>query len=268
MRCPVGPVGQNVSALLGVSMLPNGRAWAVGYYINGDYRQKTLTHYYDGTVWKVVKSPNPGKKQNLLYGVAAISDCDVWAVGAEQDETGLWHTLTVHWDGDEWSVVPAVDVGVNGNQFFAVTALGPDKVYAVGQQAGVGFPGKALIERWDGHCWQVLPEPHDRGQTLLPLGVTATEKSLTLVGQAESDTSPTPPWWLLGDRRTWTSSRAATTGRPRMTCSPPRPLGMAPPGPWAGTSTRRLATMTPWWSRAWMGLGPSSRAPIPVRPSA
>src|SRR5207237_10148538 len=98
---------------------------------------------FDGTVWSVVPSPSPGALQNILFGVGAITDSDVWAVGGEQDANGLWHTLTEHWDGPAWSVVSAVDAGSSGNQLYAVKALATDDVYAVGQQAGAGVPNQA-----------------------------------------------------------------------------------------------------------------------------
>jgi hypothetical protein len=60
--------------------------------------------------------------------VAAISEEDVWAVGAHQDASGLWHTLTEHLDGSSWSVVASVDAGAGGNQLYAVKANGPHEV--------------------------------------------------------------------------------------------------------------------------------------------
>jgi hypothetical protein len=114
----------------------------------------------------------------------------VWAVGADQDANGLWHTLTEHWDGSAWSVVNAVDAGSNGNQFYAVKALASNNVYAVGQQAGAGFPNQALIERWNGTAWSVVASPADASASALPLGLTATASALTVVGQQETDTAP------------------------------------------------------------------------------
>ena len=111
-------------------------------------------------------------------------------VGAEQDSTGLWHALTEHWNGSAWSVVIAVDAGSNGNQFYAVKALASNSVYAIGQQAGSGFPNEALIEHWNGTAWSVVTSPPDANASALPLGLTATASALTLVGQEETDTAP------------------------------------------------------------------------------
>lgn len=187
---PLPNVGAQENALYAVSMPTTGKAWAVGYYVSGKFVQQTLIEHFDGTVWTVVPSPSPGALQNILFGVAAITDSDVWAVGAEQDASGLWHTLTEHWDGAAWSVVSAVDAGSSGNQFYAVKALASDDVYAVGQQAGAGFPNQALVENWNGKAWRVVSSPVDASASVLPLGATATSSTLTLVGEQETDTAP------------------------------------------------------------------------------
>jgi hypothetical protein len=187
---PLPNIGQQENSLLAVSMTSTGLAWAVGYYVSAKFQQRTLIEHFDGTVWSVVPSRSPGDQQNILYGVAAITDSDVWAVGGEQDSDGLWHTLTEHWDGSKWSVVNAVDPGVSRNQFYAVKALARNDVYAVGQQAGAGFPNQALIEHWDGNSWSVITSPSDVSASALPLGVTVTGTSLTVVGQQETDTAP------------------------------------------------------------------------------
>jgi hypothetical protein len=187
---PLPNIGVQENVLLGVSMPSGSRAWAVGYYVSGQFLQQTLIEHFDGNVWSVVPSPSPGALQNILFGVTAISDADVWAVGAQQDSQGLWHTLAEHWDGSDWSVVKAVDAGTTGNQFYAVKALSSNDVYAVGQQAGTGFPNQALIEHWDGHAWKIIAGPADVSATALPLAVTASASSLTVVGQQETDTAP------------------------------------------------------------------------------
>ncbi|MBV8357616.1 MAG: hypothetical protein JO189_06725 [Deltaproteobacteria bacterium] len=183
-------VGMQENALLAVSMPSPNDAWAVGYYVDGKFKQRTLIEHFDGREWLVVPSPNPGRLQNILFGVAAISDNDVWAVGEAQDTNGCWQTLTEHWDGSSWSVVPAVNPGRTGNQLYAVKAITSDDVYAVGQRADNGFPNKALIEHWNGTAWNVVPGPTDVSASALPLGLTATPDSLTIVGQQETDTAP------------------------------------------------------------------------------
>ncbi len=210
---PLPNVGTQENVLLAVSMPSRGKAWAVGYYINGKFEQKPLIEHFDGAIWSVVPSPSPGQKKNILFGVTAISDDDVWAVGARQDSAGLWRTLAEHWDGSVWSVVDSVDVGVNGNQFYAVAARASSDVFAVGQQAGAGFPSKALIEHWDGTAWSVVPSPADPAATALPLGVAATANSLTVVGQQETDTAPYKTYVAAGPA-SWLSAKLSIQNTP------------------------------------------------------
>ena len=210
---PLPNVGTEENVLLAVSMPTAGKAWAVGYYVNGMFQQQTLVERLDGSTWSVVPSPSPGALQNILFGVAAISDTDVWAVGAEQDSNGLWHTLTEHWDGSAWSVVSSPDPGQSGDQLYAVYALSPNNVYAVGQQAGSGFPNQALIEHWDGSAWSVITSPADSASAL-PLAVTATAAGLTIVGQQETDKVPYTTYVVAGAPKVLSiqSSPNLTTG--------------------------------------------------------
>jgi hypothetical protein len=187
---PLPNVGLNLNSLLNVSMLPSGRAWAVGYFVNAHYKQKTLIEHYDGSSWTVVPSPSPGALQNILYGVVGLSDQDVWAVGGTQDEHAVWHTLAEHWDGSSWTVVPTEDPGATGNLFYAVAADSARGVYATGQLAGTKFPGKALLEQWDGEEWEVIQTPADLGGTDIPLGITVSDSLVSTVGDRESSIAP------------------------------------------------------------------------------
>jgi hypothetical protein len=188
---PLPNVGMQENVLDAVSMPGPNDAWAVGYYVNGSFKQKTLIEHFDGSKWSVVPSQSPGKLKNILYGVAAISDSDVWAVGEAQDTDGDWRTLAERWDGSRWAVVPAVDPGLSGNQLYAVRAIASDDVYAVGQRADAGFPNHALIEHWDGTAWTVVLGPVDLSASALPLGLTtASADPLTVVGQQETDVAP------------------------------------------------------------------------------
>src|SRR5207244_3701461 len=93
--------GTERNELRSVAVASSNDAWAVGYYLyyNGTYYEyRTLTEHWDGSQWSVVTSPNPDNNQNFLYGVAAVSANDVWAVGYYGSGT-----LTEHWNGSQWS---------------------------------------------------------------------------------------------------------------------------------------------------------------------
>lgn len=62
--------------------------------------------------WTVDSSPSPGT-YNWLYGVAAHSSTDVWAVGtyANTNPLNIRQPLIEHWNGINWSQVPAPATG-------------------------------------------------------------------------------------------------------------------------------------------------------------
>jgi hypothetical protein len=186
---PLPDVGPNENTLLGVSELPAGGTWAVGYFVNAEYAQRTLIEHWDGNSWQVIPSPNPGADGDILYGVAAIGASDVWAVGGQQDANGIWHPLAMHWNGRSWSVVAAPDPNGGGNLLYAVKAVSGTDVYAAGQ-SGSSFSSQALVEHWNGRSWATVSTPADASESLDPFGVTATTSSLTIVGDRESDVTP------------------------------------------------------------------------------
>ena len=45
----------------------------------------TLIEHWDGTSWTIISSPNPGTASNSLFGVTALSDGTVVAVGTQEN---------------------------------------------------------------------------------------------------------------------------------------------------------------------------------------
>jgi hypothetical protein len=122
--------------LTGVAAVAANNVWAVGYTVTTDgsnQPDKTLVEHWNGSAWSVVASPSPASNDTLT-GVAARSATDVWAVGNRQDRSGaipIDRTLTEHWNGSTWSVVPSPNVGGNDNLLNGVGAASGD-VWTVG----------------------------------------------------------------------------------------------------------------------------------------
>jgi hypothetical protein len=185
---PLPKVGPNENSLLGVSELRSGEAWAVGYYANANYEQRTLIEHFNGSAWEVVPHPDPGVQGEIFYGVTALNGADVWAVGAQRDANGIWHPLVENYNGSHWSVVSVPDPG-NDVLLYGVNASSADNVYAVGQE-GSSFPSQTLLEHYNGRGWSVTSTQEDPSETLDPFGVSTTTGGVTLVGARESDTAP------------------------------------------------------------------------------
>jgi hypothetical protein len=178
-------VGGRSNALTGVAV-KSGKAWAVGYYIDGSGVARSLIESWNGSTWSVVAHPQPGSA-DTLFKVSTVSATDIWAVGYQWDSAGVFHTLTEHFNGTAWSVVSSLDPGVNGNELYAVAAIASNNVWAVGQQVGSAFPDKALIEHWNGTKWSLVAAPASASSTQL-LSLSAASSAVVWgVGDAQDD---------------------------------------------------------------------------------
>jgi hypothetical protein len=117
--------------------------------------------------WSVVKSPNPSTvsvSNDILSGISAISDTDVWAVGTYSSSGGnnIAFTLAEHWNGSSWSIVPTPNVGSGGSRLEGVYALSKSEVWAVGESnaSGTASSDDTLIEFYNGSSWSVVPSPN------------------------------------------------------------------------------------------------------------
>lgn len=92
-----------------------------------------------------------------LRAVAAASTNDVWAVG----NTNGSQTLIEHWNGSSWSVVSSPNPGSpNPNYLFGVAAVSTNDVWAVGTYCASGWCLYTLVEHWNGSAWSVVQSPN------------------------------------------------------------------------------------------------------------
>ncbi len=91
-------VGSRLNEFYGLAAVSSSDVWAVGNY-DSDGIIETPVEHWDGATWLVVTSPNPSTSQDVhLYGVAAVSANDVWAVGHYSDPgLGPYRTLVEHY---------------------------------------------------------------------------------------------------------------------------------------------------------------------------
>jgi hypothetical protein len=81
------------SSLSGIAAISANDIVAVGAFNKSSGGAATLIEHWDGTSWTIISSPNPGAASNSLFGVTALSDGTVVAVGTQTnqgtDETPL-----------------------------------------------------------------------------------------------------------------------------------------------------------------------------------
>jgi len=74
--------------------------WTVGYSANGSGVFQTLIEQWDGNLWTIVSSPNPGGAQDSeLLGVTCASLAQCGAAGYYASSTGPPQTLVETWHG-------------------------------------------------------------------------------------------------------------------------------------------------------------------------
>lgn len=143
--------GSNLSSVAAVSA---NDVWAVGVTQSGSgYGLQTLIERWNGTQWSVVKSPNNSiGYNNGLFGVAAVSANDVWAVGYSPRQYPLVGPVLIeHWNGSEWSVVKAPNPSRTSNNYLTGVARVPHSstIWAVGFVGSSFTPARTITEVWD-----------------------------------------------------------------------------------------------------------------------
>jgi hypothetical protein len=126
----------------------------VGDYLSGQEsgRSGSFILHSDGAAWHAV--PNPGLPEyGSLFGIAAVSARDAWAVGS-----GGRRALIEHWDGQRWQRVASPLTGGRYSNLFAINAVSARNVWAVGGHV-VGRSSPTLIEHWNGGNWRIVPSP-------------------------------------------------------------------------------------------------------------
>jgi hypothetical protein len=225
------PVVQGGSGFEAVAALSSTDIWAVGYRAGGmpDFSTTTgtMAAHWNGSSWTEVPSPNIGDRRNELDAVAAISTNDVWAVGTWRNIGGNYQTLTEHWNGSSWTLVPSPNPSIE-NQLSAVAGVAGSDVWATGggwdgitpiplffhwagsawnQVSSPGGAGGGLvtlasndawaaagnIAHWDGTSWSLVPNPTVSGATWLSL------KAVTAISGCEA--------WAVGCQGTDTSAQ-------------------------------------------------------------
>jgi hypothetical protein len=166
----VAPPSRDDGILYGVAARTPRDAWAVGVHNRGG-GGRTLIEHWDGTSWTVVPSPNPpriGRRSYaILQAVVVISPTNAWAAGSSGTfpaVTAVTRTLTEHWDGRRWTIVPSPNVRsgrVTNDILFSISGT-PNGVWAVGSWGSVpgGYGGKGdhpLALHWNGRRWSLVP---------------------------------------------------------------------------------------------------------------
>lgn len=151
------PAGGQLRAVAATS---GSNVWAVGWIGSGP-ATRTLIEHWNGTRWRQIASHAPGGF-GTLQGIAATGPDNAWAVGYTQSGPGgSYQSLTLHWNGYRWSVVPSPNP-TGQTDLIAVAAASPQDAWAVGYTnpnvCSNGGPqcGTAAFH-WNGSSWAAVP---------------------------------------------------------------------------------------------------------------
>jgi hypothetical protein len=148
------PNKSGFTALQDVDVVSHKNAWAVGYFVpSGGSNPKTLVEHWNGKKWAIVKSPNPVKGTNVLFGVGATAK-SVIAVGTDNLGAGAGSKqITLRLSHGKWKAT-AHPAGLAGAE--DVAAFSSTSALAVGHiQVGVG--DDPLVESFNGSKWVRQP---------------------------------------------------------------------------------------------------------------
>jgi len=139
--------------------------WAVGWKNSGNGLRSLLLHY-DGTGWtEEAAVPNVGTGDNVLTGISAVSNNDVWATGYYVENT-QYKTLTLHYNGTTWSHVPSSNGADGTNILMGIDASSPTNAWAVGFEDRAALHHYvASTQQWNGSSWTAFPSAISRDGT-------------------------------------------------------------------------------------------------------
>jgi hypothetical protein len=162
------PATSKASILKGVACVSTTSCVAVGDFANGTSNE-TLVESWNGTEWKIVKSPNPSTSFNQLVSVSCSASNACTAVGNDVHE-GHEVGLVERWNGTEWALqTPAAPAEATYVNLYDADCLSATECYIVGT-AKFGTSGTSGdIQIWNGKEWklQTSPNPSGAKQVLL-----------------------------------------------------------------------------------------------------
>ena len=148
-----GGAAPHASDLNGVAVVSATDIWAVGQWGQGG--NQGLIEHWDGTNWSVAAVQAEGIS---LWGVAARSSRDVWAVG-----NNVGQTFVEHWNGQQWVTFPSPNPSTYYNQLSAVCVISHNDAWAVGFSIGLDTGDSYILMHWDGTSWSLVKGPPAKG---------------------------------------------------------------------------------------------------------
>jgi hypothetical protein len=149
-----------------------------------------LTEHWNGRAWATVPAASPGRTDNMLYSVAAVSESDVWAVGGYRGSNEVFHPLIEHWDGHHLTVVRSAMGAAAHGYLTSVSSSKDGGVWATGQVTLNARPDLQVVLHLVGSHWVVTDaSPVQSGEaaaSAYPQGIASSAAGPWLAGSDRS----------------------------------------------------------------------------------
>jgi len=147
------------STLSNIYAISSNDIWAVGYYVDPTTTLQTLVEHFDGSTWNFVNSLPSGTSAEVLNGVAATSDNNIWAAGSSTSSNFVSTALLKHGTngGSTWQEysIPDLPSGALNSSLLGITAVSNTDFYAVGDYTdSSNSPHPVIVHiHFDGTNW-------------------------------------------------------------------------------------------------------------------
>ena len=130
-----------------------------------------------------------------LSGISCSSQSDCWTVGSAWNADNVYQTLTEHWNGSSWAVVPSANLNTtDAHRLVDVSCASGSDCWAVGRRTVGTSTNHPLIEHWDGSAWAVVPSPDPAGSPRLTGVTCVSSNDCWAVGYYSSSGGLTEHW--------------------------------------------------------------------------
>lgn len=148
-----------------ISMTSATDGWATGTDEAGNPQRPFLLHYTKGK-WTMVR---PTTNTNAAGVISMVSATEGWAVSdSESERNGPWVTYLFHYNGQQWTLVPAISIQRQSVLFEDLQMLSATEGWSVGdlvtysdqrdsRGAQLILSWKAVVVHYHNGTWSVVP---------------------------------------------------------------------------------------------------------------
>jgi hypothetical protein len=135
--CEVGRAQASVTALMRAALLSLALAIVVLCASSSGAASRSVVKSQDrlSCAWRIVAMSPWQRRETALFGLAASSGHDLWAVGYRSAGKHFLHrALIERWNGRRWAGVPSPRIAGPGNELKGVASASSADVWAVGHR--------------------------------------------------------------------------------------------------------------------------------------